>query len=75
MENKRRIVKETLVDGTVRYRVEESRFGILWRTAIMERFTGYGYGGFTKRPAVFDCLENAVKFCSDSLLPLKREVL
>ena len=72
----KRIVKETLRDGRVRYRVETNRlFGFIpirWTTDL-DFYTIDDYGTECSFLAIFDNLSDAKRFCG--ILPNKEEVI
>lgn len=67
----KRIIKETLKDGSIQYRVETNKFGpftVKWHTGITLSPSDYGY------LAIFDNLAEAKAYCGLDLNPvIKRE--
>ena len=77
--NKKRIVKETLDDGTVQYRVEVFRKPLFFLKGYWQTDTYfYPFGNGVDLEAVFDTLEEAEEYvfdCPKSKKVVKREIL
>lgn len=64
---KRRIVKETYKDGTIKYRVEKHTFLLGWRTEMKQ--VNY-YSNLIKEPVYFYTLEEARDYCTFHYNPI-----
>lgn len=75
----KRIVKETLKDGTIKYRVQKNTrlWGLIktkWHTCLVEY--PVGISDMIYCSAVFDTLEEAQRYCGINLNPVvKTEII
>lgn len=68
---KRRIVKETYKDGTVKFRVEKYRWFSGW--CIETKVVTEDYAIYTREPLRFDTLEVAKEYCGIPINPIISE--
>ena len=74
--SKKRIVEETLDDGTVQYRVEVFRKPLFfWKGYWQTDTCFYPFGGGVNLEAVFDTLEEAKEHVSEDGYPKSKEVV
>lgn len=71
----KRIVKETLKDGYIQYRVQKKNWLGIWVTDTQYHYSLYGMGCSLTSRAIFPTLELAKEFCGHDLKVVKKEIV